>query len=220
MTISLTDMRANVKLKVGNKAGIDNTIDDNLNKATLHVLSVFRPQDMWDAVSFATTNKKSEYVFADSPVSKDDVYAILMVRDVTKDREILRGSMRHYNRLRQDTAVAGTLGDPRRWTRLGNQLVLYARIPDSATRTVKMTYLKRPAKMTPTVLAFPLNDEWARPVEEYAAYLTWLDLNEGNKAAFRLQAYQELVSTMDKPEAIEDEAPEAALRPYVDMGEL
>ena len=221
MSAILTTMRENVRLKVGGKQGIDATLDDNLNKATLYILATYRPQEMWDTASFATSANKAEYVFEDSPISKTDVYAILMLRDVTKDREILRGSMRHYNRLRQDTSVSTTIGDPRRWTRLGNKLVLYSRIPDSVARTVKLTYLKRPLLMSATQLAFPLNDEWARPVEEYAAFLTWTDLNEPTKAQMRLQSFQALVSTMDKPEAIEDEAPEASVRPYVDMsGEL
>lgn len=220
MAATLTTMRATVKLKVGNKGGIDSTLDANINNAVLYVLWAFRPQEEWATVTFNTANGTSEYTFnqAGSALGVLDVYAFLMIRDMTKDREVLRGGMRHYNRLRQDTAVSSTKGSPRRWTRNGNKLVLYARIPDSVI-SIKATYLKRPAVMTagPPAVDFPLNEEWQRPVEEYAAFLTWSDLNEGNKAATKLQAYQALVSTMDRPEAIEDEAPEAAIRPYVDM---
>lgn len=214
MAVTLATMRTNVLLKVGNKTGIDATVNDNIDKAQLYVCFTFRPQELWATKVFATSNKKSEYAFV-TDLGLNDVYAILMVRDDTKDREILRGSMRHYNRLTQDTAVASTLGDPRRWTRSGNSLVLYSRIPDSTTRNVKLTYLKRPPSLAGAgVLA--LNEEWQRPIEEYAAFLTWNDLNQFEKANARLGSFQALVSTMEQPEAIEDEAPEAAVRPYVD----
>jgi len=207
---TLATMRTRVAFKVGNRTGIDTTIDDNLNKATLYVLSTMRPQDMWGTVSFSTVSGTAEYTFAGIPVT--DLYSILMLRDTTNDREILRGSMRHYNKLKQSTA-ASNLGDPRRWTRRGENLVLYSRIPGSVL-SVKVTYLQRPPTMT-GAQNFPLNLEWERPVEEYAAFLTWTDLNEAGKADARMKAFQAFIAPMDKPEAIEDEAPEASLVPYV-----
>lgn len=235
MSASLVTMRENVKFKIGRKEGMDSTIDAKINEAVLYVLSVYRPQDMWGRAFATTVSGQAEYTFniaasdlqTAAPDDVLDLYAILMVRDQTNDREILRGSMRHFNRLRQDTSVASTLGPPRRWTREANQLILYSRIPNATALTVKVTYLRRPPVMVEAAppdpaVDFPLNEEWQGPVEEYAAFLLWTDLNEANKAAAKLSAFQTKVGAitgLDKPEAIEDEAPEAAVRPFVDFGE-
>jgi len=232
MPASLATMRTNVLYKVANKPGITANVDAKINEAVLHIVTKYRPQDMWGRANVTAVANQALYTFNVSAsglrtlAAGDvlDLYAILMVRNTTNDREILRGSMRHFNRLRQDTAVAATVGEPRRWTRQENSLVLYSRIPDSTARTFRVTYLRRPPTMVvgPPAQLFPLNDEWQAPVEEYAAFLLWTDLNEANKAAAKLAAFQTMIGAivgLEKPEVIEDEAPEAAVRPFVDSGE-
>lgn len=214
MAETLADMRTRVKILVGNKSGMDDHIDDNINEAVLQLLQEVMPQEVWTDTSFSLTASTAEYTFSSSPISKTDVWCVVMMRNTTDDEEIPRGGPRHYNRLGQDTSDASNLGKPTRWTRIGNKLVIYNKIPDSTSRTVKLTYIARPTTMDASN-DFPLNEEWRKPVEALAAALTWTHLNDMQKASLHMSSYRELITLRQKPEEKEDEAPEAQLVPEV-----
>lgn len=216
MAATLAQMRTRVKIMVGGKAGIDDTIDGNINEAILQLIQEVRPQEVTTSTTFAAAASTAEYTFSSSPISVTDLLAVVMVRDNTKDWEIKRGGKREYNRFPQDTSVAGNLGDPHRWTRIGNKLILYNKIPNSLTRTIELTYLKRPATMT-SVVNFPLNEEWRKPVERLAASMTWADLSKMDLSSFHASVYREMIAIRQNPEAIEDEAPEAQMIPISNL---
>ena len=216
MAETLLSMRNRILTRIGNKAGWEAAVDANINEAIRQVVQMFRPQECWADYTFSASSGTSEYAFTTIGITTNTAWAIMMVRDDTDDVEVFRGSMREYNRNKKDTSVAGNLGDPRRWTRFANSLVLYSKIPDSTTRTMRLTVLEFPAAITATTDAFPLNDEWVLPVERLATALTWADLNDMAKHQLHMQLFNETVSTREKPESVEDEAPEAQLVPYVE----
>lgn len=216
MAETLADMRTRVKLRCGNKSGIDSQINDNINEAILQLVQEMRPQECWEDIPFSTSEGTSVYSFSSDIGVSTTVFAVLMVRDDTDDVEILRGGIREYNRIKRDTDVASNLGDPRRWTRQENNLILYSKIPDDTTRTIRMTYLEEPDEMTSDTDTFPLNDEWRLPVERLATALTWADLNDMQKHNVHMSLYREMLALRERPEALEDEAPEAQIVPYVE----
>jgi hypothetical protein len=198
---ALATLRSRVRFRVGNKTSINDRIDDNLNKAVLHFVLEARPQE---AVTSSTATTTSSGTAAYNLAS--DVLAIMAVRDTTNDREILNGSLEHYNSFKQDTSDSSTLGKPRRWVRIANQIIFYQKIPDGAYAT-KYWYLQRPTTMDSSN-GFPLNLEHEEPVVELATAFTWRDLNAQDKAQLHFSAYREMVAAREEPEEIEDEAPE------------
>lgn len=215
MAATLVQMRARVKRMAGGKTQIDDLIDDNINEAILQLIQEVRPHEVTEYTSFSAANTQSEYTFS-GDISITDCWAIVMVRDETKDWEIKQGSERQYNRLRQDTSVSSTLGNPHRWTRIGNSLYLYNKIPDSTTRTIGLYYVERPVTMT-TSQDFPLNEEWRKPVEKLAAALTWNDLNKPELYTLHYDAYEKMLARRQTPKGVEDEAPEAQFVPISNM---
>lgn len=211
MTATLAQMRSRVKVAMGNKSGIDDTIDNNLNEATLQHTITVRPKEMQTSDTFTTTSTQAEYDIT-SDLSISDCYAVLYVRDNTDDVPLEQGNETEYNNSRQDSSVTSNLGDPRKWVHIEDSLVLYAQIPDSTSRTIKWRYLKRPATMTSAV-DFPLFDEHIRPVEQLAKAYTWLDLGNEAKAQAALESYQRIISGRFSPEEMEDESPEMRLTP-------
>lgn len=212
MSITATAMLADVKFMCGNKNGIDTQIEENINHAIKQFIMQLRPQEMWATTTFSTSSGDFLYdIGSGGQINITDFLAVIMVRNNTDDVEIKRGGMRDFNRQLQDTSNSAALGRPNRWTRQGNNLILYNKIPDSTSRTIKLTYLKRPADVTGST-AFPLNDEWIRPVEVLAAAMTFSDLNDDAHASLKFAAYEKAIGSYDKPENIEDEAPEASVR--------
>lgn len=212
MSTTHNAMLANVKYMCGNKNGIDATITNNINHAIKQLVLQVRPQEAWSTTTFSTSSATAAYAIGSgAAVNITDFMAVLMVRNNTDDVEIKRGDMRSYNRQLQDTSNSGALGRPNRWTRQGNSLILYNKIPDSTARTIKLTYLKSPVAISGST-AFPLNDEWIRPCELLAAALTFTDLADEKNANLKYLAYDKLIGTYDRPESIEDEAPEASVR--------
>jgi len=207
MAETLANLRSRVKFRLGNKkdSGIDTRVDDNLNKAVLHLVRQVRPQEAITSTTDTTASGTAEYDLA------ADVLAIVVVRDTTNDRAIINGSIKHFNSFKQDTTDASTLGKPSRWTRIANQLVLYQKIPDDEYG-IKYWYVKRPTEMDSSN-DFPLNDEWEEPVVELATAFTWRDLNASDKAQLHFSAYAEMISSAEEPEAIEDESPEGGFVP-------
>lgn len=211
MAATLVQMRARVKRMAGGKTQIDDVIDDNINEAILQLIQEVRPREMTEYKSFSAVSTQAEYTFV-TDISITDCYAVVMVRDETKDWEIKQGSERQYNRLRQDTSVSSTLGNPHRWCRIANSLFLYNKIPDSTTRTIGLWYLERSPTMTASQ-DFPLNEEWRKPVERLAAALTWADLNKPELHQMHYGIYQTMLLRRETPDGIEDEAPEAQMVP-------
>jgi hypothetical protein len=201
----------------GGKTQIDDTIDDNINEAILQLIQEVRPHEVTTSTTFSMVANQAAYTFnvTGSDVGVTDLFAVIMVRDDTEDWEIKQGSEREYNRLRQDTSVTATTGNPHRWARIGNSLYLYNKIPD-ATNTVEIFYLQRPTTMDASN-DFPLNEEWRKPVERLAAALTWTDLNKPLLAQLHASAYREMIALRQTPEGIEDEAPEAQLIPVSNL---
>jgi len=208
----LNDIRTRIKFRIGSKEAADDQIDQNLNEAIRHTILRVRPQEMQTTTTFTTTSGKFKYSFATDLVVTD-LLAIEFVRDQTDDVEILQGARQHFNRLQQDTTNTSSLGNPRRWVREGENIILYSRIPDATARTIKVSYLQRPADLSSTNTTFPLNDEWLLPTEQWAAGLTLLDLNANDKAGAKFGLYEQMITSREDPEGIEDESPEGLLLP-------
>jgi len=206
-------MRGRVKLALANKEGMDATINQNLNEATLqHTLRV-HPKEMQTSTTFATTGAIAEYGYGISDtIAVSDLYAFLYVRDSTDDVPILQGNETEWNDSRQSLTDTALHGDPRKWLHIEKKLVLYAQIPDTTSRTIKVRYLKRPATMTSAV-DFPLNAEHERPVEQLAKALTWLDLGNEEKAQAAVAAYESLIGARFEPVDFEDMSPEFRFTP-------
>lgn len=210
---TLAQMRSRVKLAMANKTNIDDTVDRNLNEATLqHVLRV-QPKEMQTSTTFSTTGAIAEYGYGVSDtIAVSDLYAFLYVRDSTDDVPIIQGNETEWNDSKQSLTDTAMHGDPRKWLHIESKLVLYAQIPDSTSRTIKVRYLKRPATMTSSV-DFPLNDEHIRPVEQLAKHLTWLDIGNEEKAMAALNSYEALLATRLSPLQLEDVSPEFHFSP-------
>ena len=210
---TLATMRSRVKLALANKQGIDTTIDQNLNEATLQHTFRVRPKEMQTSTTFSTTGAIAEYGYGISDtIAVSDLYAFLYVRDNTDDVPILQGNETEWNDSRQSLTDTALHGDPRKWLHIESKLVLYAQIPDTTSRTIKVRYLKRPATMTSSV-GFPLNTEHERPVEQLAKALSWLDLGNEAKAAAAMAAYEALITTRFEPLDMEDMSPEFHFTP-------
>jgi hypothetical protein len=203
-------MQANVKFMCGNKNNIDSMITNNINHSIRQFVMQMRPQEAWATTTFSTSAVAAYAIGSGAAINITDFLAVLMVRNVTNDIEIKRGGMRHFNRLLQTITTSGAIGRPNCWTRQANSLILYNKIPDSTTRSIKLTYLKRPDAISGTT-AFPLNDEWIRACEILASAYTFVDLADTQNANLKFIAYDKLFQSYDKPENIEDEAPEAGV---------
>lgn len=212
MADTLETMRTKVKFECGNKNGIDQVIDDAINDAIIEVVSTFQPQEMVTSATGSTSNQTSSYSFS-SVFSVTDVLAIVGVRNDTDDYRLKRGSVLEFLMARTDTSQASNFGRPNKWTRQGNNLILYSMIPDSTARTMRLYYVQRPAEITADATAFPLNREWERPVALLAASYVWGSLNNAEKATLKDQQYSALVTRRDHPEEYEDESPESQFVP-------
>ncbi len=216
MADTLATMRTKVKFEVGNKNGIDQIIDDSINDAIIEVVSTFQPQEMVTSATGSVSNQVSSYSFS-SIFSATDVLAIVGVRNDTDDYRLKNGSLLEFLLARTSTTGSSNFGRPNKWTRQGDNLILYSMIPDATARTIRMYYVQRPAEITADATAFPLNREWERPVALLAASYVWASLNNVEKAGLKEQQYVATVSRRDTPDELEDESPE---RQFVPMSNL
>lgn len=208
---TLLQVRDDVKFMLGNRAGIDSQVDDNINLAVREIALTIKPQELWVSTTFTTSNATAEYAFSGMSTPVTDLMAILFVRDNTKDVIVKRGGLYDYMNQRHDTSNSSSLGDPNRWTRFANTLVLYSLIPDSTSRTMRMIYLQRPAALSADTDTFPLNAEWEQPAKLLAAAYTWLDLNNAEKATQKMAAYDRYLRTVETPEELEAQSPETKM---------
>ena len=203
-------MRSNIVFNTGRKAGMDAKIDANLNRATLQVVKRMRPKEMQTSTTFTTTEGDFDYsIAAAGDIAVADLYAILMVRNNTDEYRLARGTLAEFEAGKQTGSSAK--GKPHKWFHYGNNLFIYDRVPDSTTRTLRVRYLKRPATMSSSNTAFPLNDEWIEVVEELATAMTFANLNQTDKVGLHSSVFESLIQRMETPEQIEDEAPDGQI---------
>jgi hypothetical protein len=212
MADTLGTMRTKVKFELGNKAGIDTVINDAINDAIIEVASSFQPQELLASATGSTSNQTSSYSFS-SVFSITDVLAVVGVRNNTDDYRLKRGSMLEFMLAKKSTTYSSGFGRPNKWTRQGNNLILYSLIPNSTARTIQVYYVQRPAELTADSDVFPLNREWERPVQLLAASYVWGSMNNLEKAQLKTQQYQETIRRRELPEELEDESPETQLVP-------
>jgi hypothetical protein len=212
MADTLATMRTKVKFELGNKSGIDTVIDDAINDAIIEVAQTFQPQELIASASGSAANQTSSYSFS-SIFSVTDVLAIIGVRNTTDDYRLKNGSLLEFMLEPKLTTQSSNFGRPNKWTRQGNNLILYSQIPDSTARTIEIYYVQRPAELTADADTFPLNREWERPVALLASSYVWGSLNNSEKAQLKDQQYQSTIVRRDTPEELEDESPERQLVP-------
>lgn len=190
MADTLSTIRARVAFKCGGVDNRDTYVDEAINEAILQVIQEGKPHEMETTTTWSSSTGTSSYSF--STIGCTDCYIPLFVRDNTNDYELKHRSYEEWNRYSHSTS-SSSLGNPHLWTRFGNNIILWSRIPDSTSRTLQLTYLKFPTALSTDASTFPLNDEWQRPVDELAAGLLLRDLNSP-KAAEKFQIYQELLA--------------------------
>ena len=206
---TLAEIRTRIAAATGNKTNLDSTIDNNVNEAILQLIFEVRPKEMQTTTTFVTVDGDFDYIIGsggDIPVT--DLYAIEMVRNETQEYRLARGTYSEFEANNQSIT-----GDPNKWIHRSTILILYSNVPDGSADTIKISYLKRPTRLTANSDTFPLNDEWLRPVEVLAVALTFADLQQFDKTSARLAEYQRSLILRETPEAIEDEAPDSRVIP-------
>jgi len=200
---TLLQMRARVKSSLGNKGNINDDVDNAINEAMWQLIWEVKPHEATNMVSFDTTDSDYDYGFTDD-LSDEEIYAPFLVFDDTRDYLLTNGSFEEFLRTRKD----GSKGNPTKWTRYKNELILYKSIPDGTSRTIEVYYIKRLSKMTSESDVFPLNDEWIYPTEELATAIMFSRLKQFDASAAHYQAYQLSIGSRDTPEMVDQEAPE------------
>ena len=165
-TRTFLQMQTSVKLKLGNKANIENQLDLQINRAMAQFVYEIKPQETWATGTFNTVADQHVYNFV-TDLTNNDIYALKAVRDTTTPAEIQKGGIADFYRQNRSNT-----GKPRRWTRYGNNIILYSLIPDGVY-AIEYLYVQAPTPMSADADVFPLNEEWEQPVEELAAALLW-----------------------------------------------
>lgn len=212
MSETLLNMRNRVAGKLGGKSSHKAEIINALNEASQQLAWELKPHEAVTSVTFTTTDEDFDYDFGvTDDINASDVYAPIFVRNETDNDLLTSGTFEEFLRVRNDD---NDTGQPSKWCRFGNQLILYNSIPDGGTtRTIRVYYVKRLTEMSSDTDTFKLNDEWVRPVEELAAALMLKDLRDFDAAAATMQAYNLLVSSRQTPEMFDDSSPMGGVFP-------
>lgn len=199
---TLLQMRGRVKSSLGNKGNINDDIDNAINEAMWQIIWEEKPHEATADTTFTTSASDYDYGFTDD-IADEEIYAPYMIFNSTDQHMLLSGSFEEFLHSRDK----GT-GQPSKWCRYKNQIILYKSIPDGTSRTIEVYYIKRLTKMSDEESTFPLNDEWIYPTEELATALMFNRLKQFQAAEAHYQAYRTAVGTRDTPIMVDQEAPE------------
>lgn len=212
MSETLLNMRTRVAGKLGGKSSHKTEIINALNEASQQLAWQLKVHEAWNDTTFTTTDEDYDYDIGDGEdIDATDVYAPFWIRNETDNRRLTAGTFDEF--LREYNSSSDT-GEPHKWCRYKNQVILYNQVPDGGTtRTLRIYYIKLLTAMSSDTDTFQLNDEWIRPVEELATALMLKDLRDFDAAAATLQAYDTLILGRETPMMIDDSAPEGGVLP-------
>ena len=212
MSETLGNMRTRVASKLGGKSSHKTEIINALNEASQQVAWQLKIHEAWNDTTFTTTDEDYDYdIGDDEDIDATDVYAPFWIRNETDECRLTAGTFDEFLRVYNSDSDTG---QPSKWCRYKNQIILYNSIPDGGTtRTLRIYYIKLLTKMAADTSSFQLNDEWIRPVEEFATALMLKDLRDFDAAAATLQAYNELIRGRETPRMIDDSSPEGGVKP-------
>ncbi|MHA2066759.1 MAG: phage adaptor protein [Candidatus Thorarchaeota archaeon] len=167
---TLSSLRTEVQLEIGNRTHLNTYVDNALNRAIIEVVMLVRPPEQFTTFDITGVAGQANYDIK----TTNRTLAIIGVIDNDNDRRIFRGSFQEYDEM--DPTSTGT---PNRWFRYGNAIFLYNRIPEGS-EDITVRIIQRPAVLSSGSDTFPLNLEWEDAVIARASYkmLTLLGMRD------------------------------------------
>ena len=184
-----------VQYHIRQRPDLNSFVKSKLNEAILDVMLLVQPPEFQSTTPISTVANTSAYNLQAS----DDALAILGVRNgttsVKANRRLVRGSYEEFDEMDQDTSVANVTGQPTKWFRYANQIILYNKIPD-AVYSITVRILERPTTLSADADTFPLELEWQEPVVLRAASKIWALLGDQDRYGLTENLFQNSVGTV------------------------
>jgi hypothetical protein len=205
MTTFLT-LQNEVQYHIRQRGDLLTFVKDKLNSALLDVMLLVKPPEFQSTFAVTTTAGTSAYALGQA--SPDDVLAVTGVSiDVasvsTANRRLIRGTYEEFDEM--DTTDTG---QPRKWFRYANDLILYNRVPDNnggSDYSVTVRILERPTTLSADSDVFPLAPEWEEPVVLRAVAKMFTLLGNQERKALTDTLFQESVGfVVDRIQSIEN----------------
>ena len=203
---TFAQLQDEVQYHIRQRPDLNSFVKSKLNEAVLDVMLLVRPPEFQSTTSISTVANTSAYNLQ----ATDDVLAVLGVRNgtttVKANRRLVRGSYEEFDEMNQDTAVDSVTGQPTRWFRYANQIVLYNKIPD-AVYSITVRVLERPTALSADADAFPLELEWQEPVVLRAASKMWALIGDQDRYGLTENLFQNSIGfVLERIQIIEAEA--------------
>ena len=201
---TFAQLQDEVQFHIRQRPDLNSFVKNKINEAILDVMLLVKPPEFQSTTPISTVANTSAYNLQ----ATDDVLAILGVRNgtttVKNNRRLIRGSYEEFDEQDQDTSNASVTGQPTKYFRYANQIILYSKIPD-AVYSLTVRILERPTALSADADTFPLELEWKEPVVLRAAQKMWA--LKGNEARYALTGalFQEsLGSVLETIQSIEN----------------
>lgn len=201
---TFAQLQDEVQFHIRQRPDLNSFVKNKINEAILDIMLLVKPPEFQSTTSIATVANTSAYNLQ----ATDDVLAILGVRNgttsVKANRRLVRGSYEEFDEMDQDTSVSSVTGQPTKYFRYANQIVLYNKIPD-AVYSITVRILERPATLSADADTFPLELEWKEPVVLRAAQKMWALKGDEARYALTGALFQDSVgSVLETIQSIEN----------------
>jgi hypothetical protein len=199
---TLSEIRTEIFFHIGNRQDLTSFVDEKVNIAILDVMMMVKPPEFFDTFDITTSTGVSAYDLAAEGIVA--VLGVVNTDAANARRRLKRGTYQEFDEMDPDDT-----GEPKKYFRYGNEIILYNRVPDDNdgdNYSITVRTLERPTILSSDSATFPLGLEWEEPVIFLAASKMLVLLNQKDAATMKKQEFADSLSSIVKRyQELEDE---------------
>jgi hypothetical protein len=202
------DIFAEVKERLGGRTTIDARITRWINDAYFDILMTpqYTFHELDSVTTFNTVANQRIYTPVHTGVPSNLMWFILMLRDVTNQREIRKKDIKELERRVETT------GEPTRYARFS--LDIYLDPTPNAVYSIRMRYRRRTGELIANGSTV-LGREWDEPIILLSTVKGYEALEQPQKAERQLQLYGAAMARREEQHGLEDMDAEPTIGPWL-----
>jgi hypothetical protein len=188
--MSLLTIRNQIITEIGGRDDLDDVIDDQVNYALQEISTMYNFEELETSSTMSCVDGEASYLMP------SDLYVLWTVKDETDNNPLERKEYTTFDKMDETTT-----GTPKWYATFNKSLILFNKVPDDSTRTIRIRYWARHGTLADDADTITLPLEWERGVRLKSSCFVFGILDMDEKQAAKQAEFDRWLSRIQLPQA-------------------